>query len=181
MSVAIAALVTAIGLAIGMTVGTRYLKGFLSDIGDDVSWVDASVHLSGSVLAGMVMGAFLGVPIWAYFDQFPINISGAVFMVIGALTVLGTSAFTGVHRFGFSVTVVWTLGAGVLAGMVAVRIGLTVAGRGLGTLGAVLGDSAYTSAYFFGGMVVGVLAGALVGVVTGTAIMLGQIAPSEGA
>jgi hypothetical protein len=181
MSVALAALVTAFGLTIAMNAGTTYIMGFLSDVSDDVSWVDGSVQLSGSVLGGVVMGAFLGVPIWAYFARFPADISAQWFMVIGGLTVLATAAFTVIRRFGFTVTMLWTLGAGVLAGLVAVRIGLSIAGRGLGTLGAVLADPIYTSADFLGGLVIGILAGGLVGVVTGTAMMFGQMEPSEGA
>jgi hypothetical protein len=38
---------TAIGLTIAMNVGTNYIMGFLSDVSDDVSWMDASVHLLG--------------------------------------------------------------------------------------------------------------------------------------
>jgi hypothetical protein len=59
--------------------------------------------------------------------------------------------------------------------LVAVRIGLSIAGRGLSTLSAVLSDSIYTSADFLGGLVVGILAGGLVGVVTGTAMMFGYV------
>ena len=55
------------------------------------------------------------------------------------------------------------------------RIGLSIAGRGLSTLVAVLGDPTYTSADFLGGLVVGILAGGLAGVVTGTAMMFGYI------
>jgi len=40
-----AAGITAIGLAIAMNVGTNYIMGFLSDVSDDVSWMDTSVHL----------------------------------------------------------------------------------------------------------------------------------------
>jgi hypothetical protein len=46
MSIEIAALIT----AIGMNSSTRHLQGFLSDASNDVSWVGASGHLSGSVL-----------------------------------------------------------------------------------------------------------------------------------
>jgi len=92
-------------------------------------------------------------------------------MVIGRLTVLAKAAFTIIHRFWFSVTMLWTLGTGVLAG----RVGMSNAGRGLGTLGAVLGDPPFTSADFLGGLVVGILAGGLVRVITSTAMMFGQI------
>ena len=55
------------------------------------------------------------------------------------------------------------------------RPSLSIAGRGLSTLVAVLGDPTYTSADFLGGLVVGILAGGLAGVVTGTAMMFGYI------
>ena len=65
--------------------------------------------------------------------------------------------------------------ASVFEAAVTTAIGLTIAGRGLSTLSAVLSDSIYTSADFLGGLVVGILAGGLVGVVTGTAVMFGYV------
>jgi hypothetical protein len=56
------------------------------------------------VLGSVVMGAFLGIPIWAYFGRIPADISVQSFMVIGGLTVLATAAFTVIRRFWFSVT-----------------------------------------------------------------------------
>ena len=168
-------MLSAIGLTVGMKSGINYLRGFMSDVSDDVSWVDASVHLSGSVLGGVVMGAMVGAPIWAFFNRFPADLSASAFITIAGVTVLATAGFTVVRRFWFSVTMLWTLGAGLLAGLVALRIGLSIAGRGLSTLVAVLGDPTYTSADFLGGLVVGILAGGLAGVVTGTAMMFGYI------
>ena len=165
----------AIGLTVGMKSGINYLQGFMNDVSDDVSWVDASVHLSGSVLGGVVMGAMAGAPIWAFFNRFPADLSGSAFVTIAGVTVLAAAGFTVVRRFWFSATALWTLGAGVLAGLVALRIGLSIGGRGLGTLGAVLADPSYTSADFLGGLVVGILAGGLAGVVAGTAMMFGYI------